>query len=281
MSNDVIFIVTVLIYLGSVLGLYKIFGKNGLYAFAVFGTLLGNIAVCKCVDIFGLSTTAGNVLYASTFLVTDILSEKYGKKAAARAVAYSFSIMVLWMLGTQLILMFTPNENDYIGESLKVVFGLVPRVTFASLAGFVCSQNLDVFLYHYIWNKTGNGKAGLWMRNNGSTLTSQAVDTVIFTTLAFWGVYPPAVFTSILVTTYLFKALVAVLDTPFMYMARAIVPMNESEESCGQGSKTPGAYIPVNENEMASGSGNGTAKADSSDAEASEAFLPMSGEAEA
>ena len=60
-----------------------------------------------------------------------------------------------------------------------------------------------------------------------------------------------------------------------------IVPMNESEESCGQGSKTPGAYIPVNENEMASGSGNGTAKADSTDAEASEAFLPMSGEAEA
>ena len=166
MSNELIFILTVLIYLGSVLVLYKVFGKNGLYAFAVFGTLLGNIAVCKCVDIFGLSTTAGNVLYASTFLVTDILSEKYGKKEASKAVAYSFSIMILWMLGTQLILLFTPNTNDYISESLKVVFGLVPRITIASLIGFVVSQNLDVFLYHFLWSKTGNTKEKLWLRNN-------------------------------------------------------------------------------------------------------------------
>lgn len=230
MPNELIFIITVLIYLGSVLGLYKLFGKNGLYIFAVFGTLLGNIAVCKCVDILGLSTTAGNVLYASTFLVTDILSEKYGKKNATRAVAYSFSIMILWMLGTQLILLFTPNANDYINESLKVVFGLVPRITIASLIGFVCSQNLDVFLYHFIWNKTGNSKAKLWLRNNGSTLTSQAIDTVIFTTLAFWGVYPKDVFFSILITTYLFKAVVALLDTPFMYLARKIVPINEKGE---------------------------------------------------
>ena len=227
MPNELIFIITVLIYLGSVLGLYKLFGKNGLYAFAIFGTLLGNIAVCKNVDIFGVATTAGNVLYASTFLVTDILSEKYGKKDAAKAVLYSFSIMILWLLGTQLILWFTPNENDYINESLKVVFGLVPRITIASLAGFIISQNLDVFLYHLIWSKTGGTKAKLWLRNNGSTLTSQLIDTVIFTTLAFWGVYPTNVFFSILITTYVFKAVVALLDTPFMYLSRKIVPMNE------------------------------------------------------
>ena len=227
MSNELIFILTVLIYLGSVLLLYKVFGKNGLFAFAIFGTLLGNIAVCKNIDIFGVATTAGNVLYASTFLVTDILSEKYEKKDASKAVAYSFSIMVLWMLGTQLILLFTPNANDYINDSLKVVFGLVPRITVASLIGFLISQNLDVFLYHLIWSKTGNTKAWLWLRNNGSTLTSQAIDTVLFTTIAFWGVYPTNVFLSILITTYLFKAIVAVLDTPFMYLARKIVPMNE------------------------------------------------------
>ena len=230
MTNELIFCITVLLYLGSVLLMYYLFGKNGLYAFAVFGTLLGNIAVCKCADIFGLSTTSGNVLYAATFLVTDILSEKYGKKYARQAVAYSFSTMVLWLVGTQLILMFTPNANDYINESLKVVFGLVPRVTLGSLAGFVLSQNIDVFLYHYIWEKTGNGRRGLWMRNNGSTLTSQAVDTVVFTFIAFWGVYPKPVFFSILVTTYVFKALVAVLDTPFMYAARNIRPLEEEKE---------------------------------------------------
>jgi len=153
MSNELLFIICVVFYLGAVLLLYKLFGKSGLYAFAVFGTLLGNIAVCKCADLFGLSSTCGNILYASTFLVTDILSEKYGKKSATRAVALSFSTMVLWLIGTQLILCFTPNANDYINESLKVVFGLAPRITLASLAGFLCSQNIDVFLYHFIWSK--------------------------------------------------------------------------------------------------------------------------------
>ncbi|MBP5660177.1 MAG: queuosine precursor transporter [Lachnospiraceae bacterium] len=227
MSNELIFIITVLIYLGSVLLLYKFFGKNGLFAFAIFGTLLGNIAVCTCVDLFGLSTTAGNVLYASTFLVTDILSEKYGKKEAHKAVMYSFSVMLLWLLGTQLILLFTPNANDYINESLKVVFGLVPRITIASLVGFICSQNIDVVLYHFIWKKTGDNKSKLWLRNNGSTLISQLIDTVIFAFLAFFGTYPTNVFISILVTTYLFKAIVALVDTPFIYIARKIKPREE------------------------------------------------------
>ncbi|MBE5871455.1 MAG: VUT family protein [Lachnospiraceae bacterium] len=238
MSNELIFVITVLFYLGSVLALYKVFGKNGLFAFAIFGTLLGNIAVCKCVDLFGLSTTAGNVLYASTFLVTDILSEKYGKKEAAKAVAYSFTIMVLWLAGTQMILAFTPNANDYIHDSLQVVFGLVPRITIASLIGFVCSQNIDVFLYHFIWKKTGDDNKMLWLRNNGSTLTSQAIDTIIFTTLAFWGTYPTNVFFSILITTYLFKAVVALLDTPFIYVARKIKPMGEEDPKRMQGKKT-------------------------------------------
>jgi hypothetical protein len=220
--NEWIFVGSVLIYLGSVLLLYRMFGKNGLFAFSIFGTLLGNIAVCKCVDLFGFSTTAGNVLYASTFLITDILSEKYGKKEAAKAVKYSFTIMILWLIGTQLILLLTPNANDYVNESFKVVFGLAPRITIASLIGFVCSQNIDVFLYHFIWKKTGEGKAKLWLRNNGSTLISQAIDTVIFTTLAFWGTYPTDVFLSILFTTYIFKAVVAIIDTPFMYCARKI-----------------------------------------------------------
>ena len=137
--------------------------------------------------------------------------------------------MVLWLLGSQLILWFTPNANDYINESLKVVFGLVPRITLASLAGFIVSQNLDVFLYHLIWSKTGNSKKMLWLRNNGSTLTSQLIDTVIFTFLAFWGVYPNPVFFSILITTYVFKAVVALLDTPFMYLSRKIKPLSEEQ----------------------------------------------------
>ena len=227
MPNEMIFIGTVLFYLGCVVLLYGLFGKNGLFAFSIFGTLLGNIAVCKSVDLFGISTTAGNVLYASTFLVTDILSEKYGKKEASKAVKYSFTIMLLWLVGTQMILWFTPNESDFVNGSLQVVFGLVPRITAASVIGYLCSQNIDVFLYHYIWNRTGNGRTKLWLRNNGSTLISQAIDTVIFVTIAFWGTYPADVFFSILWTTYFFKAIVALADTPFIYIARRLRPLED------------------------------------------------------
>ncbi len=229
MPNELIFVATVLAFLGSVLLMYKLFGKNGLFVFAVFSTLLGNIAVCKCIDLFGLSTTAGNVLYASTFLVTDILSEKYGKKEARKAVFYCFAVMIMWLFGSQLILYFTPNVNDYINPGLELVFGLAPRVTIASLVGFLCSQNVDVFLYHLIWKKTGENRSMLWLRNNGSTLISQAVDTVLFVFLAFWGTYPTDVFVSVLVTTYLFKAIVALVDTPFVYIARMIKPIEKNE----------------------------------------------------
>ncbi len=235
--NNLIFIVSILFFLGSVLLLFKIFGKAGLYVFTVFATILSNIQVCKCVDLFGVSSTAGNVLYAASFLVTDILSERYGKKAAGKAVKYGLVVTILWVLGTQITLLFEPNSNDYVNDSLNVVFGLVPRVALASFIGYACSQSLDVFLYHFIWNKTGNNGKKLWIRNNLSTLTSQAVDTLVFTTLAFWGTYPTDVFISILLTTYLFKAVVALLDTPFMYLARAIKPIDETRDQAKSADK--------------------------------------------
>ena len=83
------------------------------------------------------------------------------------------------------------------------------------------------FIYHLIWKKSGNDSRFLWLRNNGSTCLSQLADTIVFTTLAFWGVYETGVFISILVTTYLFKVIVAFMDTPFIYLARKINPIDE------------------------------------------------------
>ena len=222
LNNELIFIASILFYLGSVIIMFKLFGKTGLYVFTIFSTILSNIQVCKCIDVFGFSTTAGNVLYAASFLVTDILSERYGKKAAGQAVKYGLCATVLWVIGTQLTLLFQPNANDQISSGLNMVFGIVPRIAIAGFIGYACSQSLDVFLYHFIWRKTGDNASGLWIRNNLSTLTSQLVDTVVFTTLAFWGTYPTEVFFSIMLTTYLFKAVVAAVDTPFAYLARKI-----------------------------------------------------------
>lgn len=222
MTNSVLFIFSVIFYLFAVIITYKLFGKTGLYVFTAISAILANIQVCKNIDIFGLSTTAGNVLYAASFLVTDILSERYGKKSAQKAVYIGIFTTILFLTGTQGLLAFSPNASDIMSGALDQLFGFVPRIALASIVGYICSQTIDVALYHAIWNKTGNSGKKLWLRNCGSTLTSQAIDTVAFTFIGFWGVYDNKIFFSILFTTYFFKAIVAFCDTPFIYLARKI-----------------------------------------------------------
>lgn len=227
--NELIFFGAVIIFLGSVILLYKLFGKLGLFAFVCFATILANIQASKSIELFSLTTTAGSVLYAATFLTTDIISEKYGKKDATTAVILGIVINVLWLIGIGLTLAFKPSSSDSVNEGLKIVFGFIPRITLASLVGYVFSQSVDVILYHALWKKTGNNKNGLWIRNNLSTLTSQLIDTLIFVTIAFVGTVPTNIFFEIMLTTYLFKAIVALLDTPFAYIGRIIKPINEKE----------------------------------------------------
>lgn len=227
MNNDMLFFGAIAFYLCAVLVSYKLFGRTGLYAYTVISVILANIQVCKNVDIFGLATTAGNVLYAASFLVTDILSEKYGKPAAKKAVHLGIFTTVVFMIGVQGLLWFVPNETDIMSTAMDQLFGLVPRVALASIVGYACSQTVDVALYHMIWNKSGGNKKHLWLRNCGSTFLSQAVDTVVFTSIAFYGVYPNPVFFSILWTTYFFKVLVAIFDTPFAYLARKMTVREE------------------------------------------------------
>jgi hypothetical protein len=228
MANSIFFVFSVLFYLFAVIFSYKVFGKTGLYVFTAFAAILANIQVCKNIDVFGLSTTAGNVIYAASFLVTDILSEKYGKKSAQKAVYIGVFTTILFLIGTQGLIHLVPNDSDIMNDSITQLFGFVPRIGIGSVLGYICSQTIDVALYHAIWKKTGGNKKMLWLRNCGSTLTSQAVDTCVFTFIAFWGVYENGVFWSILLTTYLFKAVVAFCDTPFVYLARKL-KVKESE----------------------------------------------------
>jgi uncharacterized integral membrane protein (TIGR00697 family) len=225
--NELIFFISIVAFLFAAILMYKLFGKYGLYAYVVFGSLLANIAAMKTVTLFGFTTTAGSVLYASTFLCTDILSEKYGKKSAGMAVILGIITSVLWLFGTQVTLLFNPTaQSEFISDKLDIVFGMIPRLTIASLTGYIFSQSIDVFMYHYIWNKTGNSKKGLWIRNNGSTLTSQLFDTVIFASIAYLGTMDLKTFFEVLITTYIFKAIVALCDTPFAYLARLVKPLD-------------------------------------------------------
>ena len=222
--NEALFIISIIFYLSGVLFAYKIFGKTGLYIWTAISAILSNIEALKMVDMFGLSVTLGNALYASSFVVTDILSENHGKESANKAVNIGLFVTIIWVLATQLILMFEPNSLDFINGSLIEMFGLMPRIAIASIFTYAVVQKIDVILYHKVWQKTNkifkNSNKGLWLRNNISTLTSQFLDTLTFTLIAFVGTMPFKELMLLVLTTYILKAVVSILDTPVIYIAK-------------------------------------------------------------
>ena len=234
MPNEILIILSFVIIYGSVVLFYRLFGKGGLLAFNVFATILANIEVLLLVRAFGIEMTLGNVLFASTFLITDILSENHGKKYANRAVVISTICSIVFILVSQMWLLYTPSENDWASGAFHTIFSSTPRIICASLAVYCMSQLVDVWLYHKWWDwckkRFGDSRKGLWIRNNGSTLISQLLNTLLYTTFAFYGTYPISTLMSIFISTYAIYFVTSLLDTPFVYWCRRIHDKHEDND---------------------------------------------------
>ena len=218
--NEILWISFLIIDMFIVLIMYYFWGRAGLFASVILSLVVANIQVIKLIDLFTLTTTLGNILYGSAFLATDILGEVYSKKEARKAVFLGFIALVLMTLYMQVALLYTPSSEDTSQLHLEQIFAFLPRITLASLSAYLFSQTLDVYLYHVIRRMTQGHF--LWLRNMLSTLSSQFLDTIIFVLIAFWGAYPLEILMEIVFTTYFFKAIVACVDTPFIYGARYI-----------------------------------------------------------
>ncbi len=227
--NEILFIGFFITLAALTLGAFRL-GKEYLLAFVAVCSVLMNIFVTKQFMLFGLEVTGGNALYGVIFLATDLLSEHYGKAEAYKAVKAGIFSSILFVIATQVLIHFAPNDFDFAHESITTLFSLTPRILLGSVLAFLISQSLDVHLFHKIKQKTA-GKL-LWARNLGSTLTSQAVDTLIFTAvglttfgfLPIEGVIPSAIFWQVAGATYAVKIIVALIDTPFLYLSKKIAP---------------------------------------------------------
>lgn len=198
---------------------YRFFGKKGLYAWIGVATVLANIQVTKTIEMFGLVMTLGNTMYGTIYLTSDLLNERYGQKEAKQGVWFGFFTLVMTTVIMQMVLVFQPQAGDFAHDSLEKIFGLMPRLALASLTAYFVSQFLDVRIYSFL-KKVVPGRNQLWIRSNGSTAISQLVDTMVFCTIAFTGVYDWNVWLDIFVTTYLIKFVVSAASTPFLYIAR-------------------------------------------------------------
>ena len=201
---------------------FRLFGKNGLLMWIPIATIVANIQVIQTIELFGFVATLGNIVYAGSFLVTDILSEIYGKKEARKAVWIGFFSVIAMAILMKLALNFTPLFGDEMAqtsyESLDFIFSLMPRIVIASLAAYLISQIDDVWAYH-VWREKFSKPNQIWIRNNLSTIVSQFIDSVVFVLIAFWGIYETPILLEIFGTTYLLKWIVALVDTPFIYWA--------------------------------------------------------------
>ena len=218
MSNELLWAVMLVVNFGLILFAYRTFGKTGLFVWIPISVILANVQVLKTVELATLVCTLGNILYAGSFLATDILSENYGKAAAKQGILVGFFSLIAMTGLMQLAIRFSPHESDFAQGALETIFGFLPRVAGASLVAYLLGQVHDVWAYDF-WRKRFPETRFIWLRNNASTMVSQLIDSVVFCIGAFWGVFEAPVLFEIFWTTYLFKWVVAAFDTPFLYLA--------------------------------------------------------------
>jgi uncharacterized integral membrane protein (TIGR00697 family) len=172
------------------------------------------------ISLFGnqlFELSVGILPYPITFLITDLISEIYGKKKANEVViagifASFFSMGILWIANTVPALENSPVDDT----TFQSVFALSPVAVLASMMAYLGAQFVDIRLYHF-WKKLTQGKM-LWLRNNFSTFSSQFIDTVsVISLLSIFGVLEWDLFWGLVLSGFLFKILVAALDTPLLY----------------------------------------------------------------
>lgn len=216
--NELYWVVMLLFNFLFIIVAFRLWGKLGLFIWIPISVIIANIQVTKTIELFTLEATLGNIVYATSFLATDILSECYSKEDAKKAVYIGFFSMIVMSVLMNVALLFTPSESDFVHTSMKTIFQLMPRITLASLIAYAVSQLHDIYAFAKI-KKVLPSNRHLWIRNNGSTLISQLLDSILFTLIAFYGVFEMNTLFHIFITTYLLKVVVALLDTPFMYLA--------------------------------------------------------------
>ena len=229
LNTFVVWIIMLLFCFSSILIFLKLFSFAGLYVYSALAVIIGNIQVLKTVDFFYSPepVALGTVLFASTFLCTDILSEHFGKDKAQKNVLIGFVSFLFITIVMLITIGFNPSANDWAQDSLVNIFTPMSRFFIASMIAYLTSQYFDVWIYSNIKKLTMN--RFLWLRNNLSTILSSLIDNIVFSILAWIILNPnPETFYNVIMIyifgTYILRIFIALIDTPFMYLSKIFLP---------------------------------------------------------
>lgn len=218
--NEILLVLEACIIFASVVICKKLFGEIGVISWVVIATILANVITAKNANIFGLSTAIGTVMFASTFLATDILSECYSRESAKKAVYLGLFADIILIISTQIALRYIPSEFDYADSAMQTLFALNLRISIASAVMYFIANLGDIYIFNKLRDKT-NGSY-LWVRNNVSTILCNCLENFGFISLAFWGIYDIRTIFTIAISTSIIEVVVAILDTPFLYLSKLI-----------------------------------------------------------
>lgn len=218
--NELIIFAEIIAVFAILLLCKRMFGRTGVVAWVGLATVLANIITAKNAEIFGLSTAIGTVMFASTFLATDILSECYSVKDAKLAVKVGLFSNIMLIISTQISLLYKPSAFDYAHDAMQTLFSLNLRISIASAVMYYVANMADIYIFNRIKRKTHDKK--LWLRNNISTILCNCLENFGFIGLAFAGIYDFQTIMTIAFSTSIVEAIVALCDTPFLYMAKRI-----------------------------------------------------------
>ena len=220
MNNVLLIFINIIVTFSMVILIEKIFKKEGLYVWAAIALIMANILECQTVGLFnGFTSTCGNVLFASVFLATDIMSEKYGSEYSKKAIRLAVVAMIAFTVIMQIGLLFTPDETDFAHESMQTLFSLNLRISISSIVMFFISNNLDIFLFEKIKKRLPNQ---LWVRNNVATIVSNVLENYFFIFFAFVGIYDIPTMLNIATTISVVEIVIALFDTPFIYISKKL-----------------------------------------------------------
>ena len=183
--------------------------------------LISNIGATKLISAGPLIVDGGAFLFPLTYIIGDILSEVYGWKAARKAILIGFAMSILAAI-TFFVVQISPPADGYENQAaFEAVLGFVPRIVLASVCGYLVGQLLNAYVLVRIKERTK--ERYLWARLIGSTAVGEAADTVVFCTIAFYGVITGADFLNYVLVGYVYKTLLEVVLLPITYpVIRAI-----------------------------------------------------------
>ena len=225
--NELLFFTTFLLTLALALLAFRL-GKKYIFAFIATVGCIALFIAPMVVSVFGFAIVLFEVFYAAIFFTTDLVAEHYGKKDAHSLIWLAVLVLVTVSILSSLALMFVPHAVDTIQPHVKAIMEVSPRLIVATFLMFVLEQHFDIWFFHKIKKKTKGKK--LWLRNILSTSTSQLIDVLLFYPLAFYGIYSNLI--ELMIAAYIFKVLMSLLDTPFIYLSHKFKP-TELEEVKG------------------------------------------------